>query len=324
MKKYIEPILRPSLDKYTFFPIMYQDLYINYQYSIANFWTVEEIDLSKDHLDWVKLTDDERFFIKNVLAFFASSDAIVNENLVLNFYKEVQISEMRQFYASQIMMESIHSECYSLMIETYVKDEEEKGNLFNAVVNNNAVKLKAEWAIKWIDSNESFAERLLAFILVEGLFFSGSFCAIYWLKKRGLMQGLTKSNELISRDEALHCNAAITLYSKLENKLSTEKVHSIFKEAVEIEKKFITESLPVKLIGMNDDMMKQYIEYVSDYWLTKLNYPIIYNSKNPFDFMQYISLQDFGNFFETRITSYRKAGVGVSKEQNTFSLDEDF
>jgi ribonucleoside-diphosphate reductase beta chain len=323
MDQHVEPILRETSDKYTVFPINHQDIWINYEYAIANFWTVEEIDFSKDLLDWVKLNKDEQHFIKNILAFFAASDGIVNENLVLNFYKEVQIPEMRQFYASQIMLESIHGHCYSLMIETYVKNEEEKRNLFSAVTTNNAVKLKADWAIKWI-TNGTFAERLLAFILVEGVFFSGSFCAIYWLKKRGLMPGLTKSNELISRDEALHCNAAITLYSKLENKVTSERAHSIFKEAVEIEKKFITESLPVKLIGMNDDMMKQYIEYVSDYWLSKLNYAKVFESKNPFDFMQYISLQDFGNFFETRITSYRKAGVGVPKEQNSFNIEEDF
>ena len=319
----MEPVLRENKNKYTVFPIEHQDIWILYEYAIANFWTVDELDFSKDLDDWVKLTDDERFFIKNVLAFFAASDGIVNENLVLNFYNEVQLSEMRQFYASQIMIESIHSHCYSLMIETYVKNEAEKADLFSAIETNSAVKLKADWALRWI-TNGSFAERLIAFIIVEGIFFSGSFCAIYWLKKRGLMPGLTKSNELISRDEALHCNAAITLYSKLENKVREERVHEIFRDAVEIEKKFITESLPVKLIGMNDEMMKEYIEYVSDYWLSKLNYNTIYKSKNPFDFMQYISLQDFGNFFETRITAYRKANVGTSKEQNEFALDEDF
>jgi ribonucleoside-diphosphate reductase beta chain len=295
-----------------------------YEYSTANFWTVEELDFSRDLSDWNTLNEDEKTFIKNVLAFFAASDGIVNENLVLNFYKEVQIPEMRQFYASQIMMEAIHGFTYSLMIETYVKNEQEKADLFNAVEKNSAVKLKADWALKWITSKNSFAERLLAFILVEGVFFSGSFCAVYWLKKRGLMPGLTKSNELISRDEALHCNAAILLYLKLENKLPEARVHEIFNEAVEIEKKFITESLPVRLIGMNEELMKQYIEYVSDYWLYKLNYKAIFKSKNPFDFMQYISLQDFGNFFETRITAYRKAGVGNESGQNTFKLDEDF
>lgn len=319
----MEPILIENKNKYTVFPVVHHDIWTMYEYAIGNFWTVDEIDFSKDQDDWKKLNDDERFFIKNILAFFAASDGIVNENLILNFYNEVQLSEMRQFYASQIMMESIHSQTYAVMIETYVKNQEEKTKLFSAVENNPAVKLKADWAIKWI-TNGSFAERLLAFILVEGLFFSGSFCAIYWLKNRGLMQGLTKSNELISRDEALHCNAAIALYSKLVNKLSQEQVHKIFKEAVEIEKVFITESLPVKLIGMNSEMMKTYIEYVADYWLSKLGYKILFNANNPFDFMQYISLQDFGNFFETRITAYRKANVGVSQEQTQFSLDEDF
>jgi ribonucleoside-diphosphate reductase beta chain len=319
----MEPILVENKSKYTVFPVVHQDIWTMYEYAIANFWTVDEIDFSKDLKDWVKLTDDERFFIKNVLAFFAASDGIVNENLILNFYNEVQIAEMRQFYASQIMMESVHSQCYAVMIETYVKNEMEKNKLFSALENNSAVKLKGEWALKWI-TNGTFAERLLAFILVEGVFFSGSFCAIYWLKKRGLMPGLTKSNEFISRDEALHCNAAIALYSKLVNKISPERVHEIFKEAVEIEKVFITESLPVKLIGMNSEMMKEYIEYVADYWLSKLNYSKVFHSKNPFDFMSYISLQDFGNFFETRISAYRKHNVGVEESQKQFSLDEDF
>lgn len=319
----MEPILVENKSKYTVFPVVHQDIWTMYEYAIANFWTVDEIDFSKDLSDWVKLNDNERYFIKNVLAFFASSDGIVNENLILNFYNEVQLAEMRQFYASQIMMESIHSQTYAVMIETYVKNEQEKNLLFSALENNNAVKLKGDWSLKWI-TDGTFAERLLAFILVEGVFFSGSFCAIYWLKKRGLMPGLTKSNELISRDEALHCNAAIALYSKLQSKVSTSRVHEIFKEAVEIEKVFITESLPVKLIGMNSEMMKEYIEFVSDYWLTKLNYPKVFDTKNPFDFMQYISLQDFGNFFETRITAYRKANIGVEKEQTKFSLDEDF
>jgi ribonucleoside-diphosphate reductase beta chain len=319
----MEPILVPNKGRYTVFPIDHPDLWIMYEYAIANFWTVDEIDFSKDLNDWEKLNDNERFFIKNVLAFFAASDGIVNENLVLNFYNEVQLSEMRQFYAAQIQMESIHGHSYSLMIETYVKDSAEKMALFSAVENNNAVKQKAEWAMRWITEG-TFAERLLAFIIVEGIFFSGSFCAIYWLKSRGIMPGLTKSNEFISRDEALHCNGGIVLYSKLVNKLSEKEVHKIFKSSVEIEKVFITESLPVNLIGMNHDMMKTYIEYVADYWLVKLGYSKIYNSSNPFGFMQYISLQDFGNFFECRISAYRKANIGVSKEQNTFSLDEDF
>jgi ribonucleoside-diphosphate reductase beta chain len=318
-----EPILKENLNRYTVFPIEYHDIWKLYQEGIGNFWTAEEIDFSKDQDDWKKLNDDERFFVKNVLAFFAASDGIVNENLVLNFYNEVQISEMRQFYANQIQMEAIHGTTYSLMIETYVNDPAEKADLFNAISTNPIVEKKASWALKWITSG-SFAERLLAFAVVEGIFFSGSFCAIFWLKSRGLMPGLTLSNEFISRDEALHCRAAITLYSYLENKLTEENVHALFKEAVDIEKEFITGSLPVRLIGMNNDLMKQYIEYIADYWLVKLGHQKLYGSDNPFDFMNYISLQSFGNFFETRVSSYRKANVGVSKSETQFNLDEDF
>jgi ribonucleoside-diphosphate reductase beta chain len=318
-----EEILKETTDRFTVFPIKYMDIWSLYELSIANFWTVEEIDFSKDKDDWEKLTDDERYFIKNVLAFFASSDGIVNENLILNFYKEVQIPEMRQFYASQIMIESIHAHCYSLMIDTYIKDEKDKDFLFKSIEKNDIVKKKAEWALKWI-TNGTFAQRLIGFIIVEGIFFSGSFCAIFWLKSRGLMPGLTLSNEFISRDEALHCNAGIALYSHLQNKLTQEEIHAVFREAVEIEQLFVTESLPVKLISMNQKLMKQYIEYIADYWLIKLGYSKIYNSQNPFDFMNYISLQNFGNFFETRISSYRKANVGYTPKQNTFALDEDF
>ncbi len=319
----MEEILKETNDRFTVFPIKYRDIWSLYELSIANFWTVEEIDFSKDKDHWEKLTDDEKYFIKNVLAFFAASDGIVNENLVLNFYKEVQIPEMRQFYASQIMIESIHAHCYSLMIETYIKDEEEKDFLFKSIEKNDIVKRKAEWALKWITKG-TFAQRLIGFIIVEGIFFSGSFCAIYWLKSRGLMPGLTLSNEFISRDEALHCNAGITLYGYLENKLSEKEVHQVFREAVDIEKEFVTKSLPVRLIAMNQNLMTKYIEYISDYWLLKLGYSKLYNTQNPFDFMNYISLQNFGNFFETRISSYRKANVGYTQEQNTFSLDEDF
>lgn len=319
----MEEILKETTDRFTVFPIKYMDIWSLYELSIANFWTVEEIDFSKDKDDWEKLTDDERYFIKNVLAFFASSDGIVNENLILNFYKEVQIPEMRQFYASQIMIESIHAHCYSLMIDTYINDEKDKDFLFKSIEKNDIVKKKAEWALKWI-TNGTFAQRLIGFIIVEGIFFSGSFCAIFWLKSRGFMPGLTLSNEFISRDEALHCNAGIALYSHLQNKLTQDEIHAVFREAVEIEQLFVTESLPVKLISMNQKLMKQYIEYIADYWLVKLGYSKIYNSQNPFDFMNYISLQNFGNFFETRISSYRKANVGYTPKQNTFSLDEDF
>lgn len=318
-----EPILQEDLNRYTVFPINYPDLWKLYEEGVGNFWTVDEIDFSKDKDDWKKLSNDEQFFIKHVLAFFAASDGIVNENLVLNFYQEVQVSEMRQFYANQIQMEAIHGHTYSLMIETYISNEEEKQQLFKAVTEIDIVKKKAEWARKWISSG-SFAERLLAFAVVEGIFFSGSFCAIFWLKSRGLMPGLTLSNEFISRDEALHCRAAISLYSHLNGKLDETTVHSLFKEAVDIEKEFITESLPVNLIGMNNILMKEYIEYIADYWLNKLGLSSLYNTANPFDFMNYISLQSFGNFFETRVSSYRKANIGVSDKDTQFNLDEDF
>lgn len=319
----MEPVLVSSSNKYTVFPIKYNSIWKLYEQSIGNFWTVNEIDFSKDRADFEKLNDSEQFFIKNILAFFAASDGIVNENLVLNFYSEVQIAEMRQFYASQIMIESIHSHCYSLMIETYIADPSEKNLLFKAVELNPIVKQKADWALKWI-TNGTFAQRLLAFIIVEGVFFSGSFCAIFWLKNRGIMPGLTVSNEFISRDEALHCNAGIELYLLLVNKLSESEVHSVFKSACEIEKIFITKSIPVKLIGMNSELMCQYIEYICDYWLIKLEYNPLYNSQNPFEFMNYISLQTFGNFFETKISSYRKAGVGQTSEENNFSTNEEF
>lgn len=318
-----EPILQENTNRYTVFPVKYHDIWKLYEQSLGNFWTVDEIDFSKDKDDWVKLTDSERYFIKNILAFFAVSDGIVNENLILNFYKEVQIPEMRQFYASQIQIEAIHGHCYSLMIETYISDELEKQKIFKAIETVPIVKTKTDWALKWITKG-TFAQRLMAFTIVEGIFFSGSFCAIFWLKNRGLMPGLTLSNEFISRDEALHCNGAITLYGHLVEKLSEKEVHEIFTEAVEIEKEFVSVSLPVKLIGMNDTMMKQYIEYIADYWLLKMGHSKLYGSENPFDFMNYISLQSFGNFFETKISSYRKANVGSSEQETKFSLEEDF
>jgi ribonucleoside-diphosphate reductase beta chain len=319
-----EPVLVEDLNRYTVFPIKYPDIWKLYEEGVGNFWTVDEIDFSKDKDDWNKLSNDERFFIKNVLAFFAASDGIVNENLVLNFYQEVQISEMRQFYANQIQIEAIHGHCYSLMIDTYISDLSEKESLFRAITDLDIVKKKSSWALKWMSKDSPFAQRLLAFAVVEGIFFSGSFCAIFWLKSRGLMPGLTLSNEFISRDEALHCRAAITLYSKLIGKLPEQRVHELFADAVGIEKEFITESLPVNLIGMNSTLMKQYIEFIADYWLAKLGYAKLYNSPNPFDFMNYISLQSFGNFFETRVSSYRKANVGVSQADTQFNLDDDF
>jgi ribonucleoside-diphosphate reductase beta chain len=295
-----------------------------YKKAEASFWTAEEIDLSSDQTDWTaKLNDDERHFIKHVLAFFAASDGIVNENLAVNFMNEVQYPEARCFYGYQIMIENIHSETYSLLIDTYIKDPQEKDKLFHAIETIPAVKHKAEWALKWI-GNGGFAERLIAFAAVEGIFFSGSFCSIFWLKKRGLMPGLTFSNELISRDEGLHCDFACLLYSQLVNQLPKEKVSQIITDAVSIEKEFVTESLPVRLIGMNADMMCQYIEFVADRLLLALGCSKVYNATNPFDFMELISLQGKTNFFEKRVAEYQKSGVMGSKDTNVFSLEEDF
>jgi len=281
--------------------------------------------LSPDLVDWdSKLNDDERFFIKHVLAFFAASDGIVNENLAENFLSEVQYTEAKFFYGFQIMMENIHSETYSLLIDTYIKDTKEKNYLFNAIETFEPVKKKAEWAMRWID-NGSYAERLVSFAAVEGIFFSGSFCSIFWLKKRGLMPGLTFSNELISRDEGLHCDFACMLYNNhLVNKLPKEQVQKIIADAVEIEKEFVTESLPVRLIGMNSDLMSQYIEFVADRLLTELGNDKIYNTSNPFDFMDMINLQGKTNFFEKRVGEYQKAGVLNNENNTTFSLDSDF
>ena len=291
---------------------------------MAVFWTAEEIDLVPDLNDWeTKLNNDERHFISHVLAFFAASDGIVNENLALRFYKDVQIPEARCFYGFQIMMENIHSETYALLIDSYIRDPKEKDRLFHAIDTVPAVKKKAEWALRWIQ-NGSFAERLVAFAAVEGIFFSGSFCSLFWLKKRGLMPGLTFSNELISRDEGLHCEFACLLYGMLSNKLSREEVYAIISDAVSIEKEFISEALPVRLIGMNADLMKQYIEFVADRWLAELGYPKMFGSGNPFDFMEMISLQGKTNFFEKRVGDYQKSGVLNSGEVQSFSLEEDF
>lgn len=318
-----EPLLQENNDRYVIFPINYDDLWAQYKNAEQCFWTAEEIDLSADNRDWEKLNDDERHYIKNVLAFFAASDGIVNENLAVNFMNEVKIAEAKCFYGFQIMMENIHGETYSLLIDSYIKNPKEKEKLFNAMETIPTVKKKADWAMKWIES-DSFAERLIAFAAVEGIFFSGSFCAIYWLKKRGLMPGLTFSNELISRDEGLHCYFACTLFKMLKNKLSEERVKQIITEAVEIEKEFISEALPVRLIGMNADLMAQYIEYVADYWITELGFDKVYNKTNPFDFMEMISYSGKANFFETKESNYRKSSVGVDKEDNTFSTDDDF
>jgi ribonucleoside-diphosphate reductase subunit M2 len=281
-----------------------------YKKALASIWTVEELDLSKDHNDWEKLNENERYFIEHILAFFAASDGIVNENLVERFCKDIQVPEAKCFYGFQIAIENIHSETYSLLIDTLVKDQEKKNKLFNAIETIPSVKRKAEWAIKWIqDDTSNYATRLIAFAAVEGIFFSGAFCSIFWLKKRGLMPGLTCSNELISRDEGLHTEFAILIYSLLQNKLDKNVVTKIIEEAVIIEKEFITESIPCKLIGMNADMMIEYIEFVADRLLVQLGNQKLFNSKNPFNFMDMISMEGKTNFFEKRVTEYSKAGV---------------
>jgi len=320
-----EPILKENPNRFVLFPIQHNDIWEMYKKQEASIWTAEELDLSPDLVDWdSKLNDDERFFIKHILAFFAASDGIVNENLAENFLSEVQYTEAKFFYGFQVMMENIHSETYSLLIDTYIKDTKEKNYLFNAIETFEPVKKKADWAMRWID-NGSYAERLISFAAVEGIFFSGSFCSIFWLKKRGLMPGLTFSNELISRDEGLHCDFACMLYNNhLVNKLPKEQVQKIIEDAVEIEKEFVTESLPVRLIGMNADLMSQYIEFVADRLLTELGNDKIYNTSNPFDFMDMINLQGKTNFFEKRVGEYQKAGVLNSNENNSFSLDADF
>ncbi len=322
-----EPILKENPDRFVLFPIIHNDIWKFYKTAEASFWTAEEIDLGADIHDWSnKLNDNERHFIKHVLAFFAASDGIVNENLAENFVREVQYTEAKFFYGFQIMMENIHSETYSLLIDTYIKDSAEKNYLFKAIDNLDCVKKKANWALRWI-KNGSFAERLVAFAAVEGIFFSGSFCSIFWLKKRGLMPGLTFSNELISRDEGLHCDFACKLYNDhLVNKLPQEKIKQIIEEAVAIEHEFVVDALPVKLIGMNSDLMCQYIEFVADRLLSELGNPRIYNVSNPFDFMDLISIQGKTNFFEKRVAEYQKAGVKDSGESDKFefSLEDDF
>jgi ribonucleoside-diphosphate reductase beta chain len=318
-----EVLLRENKDRFVILPINYPEIWEMYKRHEASFWTAEEIDLSSDQKDWENLNNGERHFISHILAFFAASDGIVNENLAVNFMSEVQIPEARCFYGFQIMMENIHSETYALLIDTYVKDTKERTHLLHAIDTVPCVQRKAKWALRWIEEG-SFAERLVAFAAVEGIFFSGSFCSIFWLKKRGLMPGLTFSNELISRDEGLHCEFACLLYGMLKNKLSQERVYEIITEAVIIEKEFVTDALPVDLIGMNARLMQQYIEFVADRWLQELGYPKIYNATNPFDFMEMISLQGKTNFFEKRVGDYQKSGVIGDKESQAFSLDEDF
>ncbi len=320
-----EPILVENPNRFVLFPIQHNDIWEMYKKSEANFWTAEEIDLVPDLDDWSgKLNDSERHFIKHVLAFFAASDGIVNENLAENMLRSVQYTEAKFFYGFQIMMENIHSETYSLLIDTYIKDNEEKNYLFNAIDNLECVRKKADWALRWI-SQGSFVEQLLAFAAVEGIFFSGSFCSIFWLKKRGLMPGLSFSNELISRDEGMHCDFACLLYNKhIVNKLPKEKVQQLISEAVEIEKEFITDAIPVALIGMNSEMMCQYIEFIADRLLVALGNTKIYNKDNPFDWMDLISIQGKTNFFEKKVGEYQKAGVNQPAESKIFSLNEDF
>jgi len=319
-----EPILQENPDRFVIFPIQHDELWSQYKNQMACIWTAEEIDLSSDLDHWRnELNEDEKHFIKHVLAFFAASDGIVNENLAENFVREVQYTEAKFFYGFQIMMENIHSETYSLLIDTYISDPQEKHRLFHAIETIPAVKKKADWALKWINSPH-FQERLIAFAAVEGIFFSGSFCSIFWLKKRGLMPGLSFSNELISRDEGLHCEFAVLLHNKyLSNKVSEERIKEIIVSALVIEKEFILESLPVRLIGMNSDLMSQYLEFVADRLLVSLGCSKVYGSENPFDFMTNISLQGKTNFFEKRVAEYQKAGV-LNGSSDAFDLDVDF
>jgi ribonucleoside-diphosphate reductase subunit M2 len=321
-KNQTEPLLAHDDKRFVMFPIKYEDIWEMYKKQVDCFWRPEEIDLTKDLDNWQSLNDDERFFVSMILAFFAASDGIVLENLASRFMNDVQVAEARAFYGFQIAMENIHSETYSLLIETYIKDKQEKHKLFNAIEHFPCIKKKSDWAQKWIhDNRSSFATRLVAFACVEGIFFSGAFCSIYWLKKRGLMPGLTFSNELISRDEALHCEFAILLYSKLVKKLDKARIHEIIKEAVEIETEFICEALPCRLIGMNSELMTQYIQFVADRLCVQLGYKKIYNVANPFSFMELISLESKTNFFEKRNDSYALAN---KQNENAFEFNEDF
>ena len=323
--KNIEPLLREDDNRYVLFPIEHTDIYDMYKKQLDCFWRIDEVDLSKDLQLWETLNKDEKYFVSMILAFFAASDGIVLENLGTRFMSEVQVSEARAFYAFQIAMETIHSEMYSLLIDTYIKDREEKSKLFNALNEFPCIKKKGDWAIKWIqDKRSGFASRLVAFACVEGIFFSGAFCAIYWLKNRGLMPGLTFSNELISRDEALHTEFAILLYSKLMKKLDKKRVIDIVKEAVDIEKEFIVSALPCKLVGMNGDLMSQYIEFVADRLVVQLGYDKIYNSNNPFPFMEMISMEGKTNFFEKRVGEYALANKVKEEDKDIFDLNDAF
>ena len=318
-----EILLTPDDNRFVMFPIKSDDIWKMYKKQVDCFWRAEEIDLSKDMVNWESLNNDEKYYISMILAFFAASDGIVLENLASRFMNDVQLAEARAFYGFQIAMESIHSEVYSLLIDTYIKEKEDKTKLFNAIQHFPCIKKKSDWAQKWIhDNRSSFATRLIAFACVEGIFFSGAFCSIYWLKKRGLMPGLTFSNELISRDEALHCEFAILLYSKLQKKTDKNRVNELIKEAVEIETEFICEALPCKLIGMNAELMTQYIKFVADRLVVQLGYKKIYNVSNPFEFMDLISLEGKTNFFEKRVPDYALANK--TNTENAFEMTEDF
>ena len=319
----VEPLLQHDENRYVMFPIKYNDVWDMYKRSIDSFWHTGEISLAQDLNDWNKLSDDERQFIKMILAFFSSSDALVTDNLGTRFMNEVQPSEARAFYAFQIAIETIHSEMYSILIETYIKDSAEKETLFQATQNYPCITKKFNWAKKWLDDDESnFATRLVAFAIVEGLFFSSSFAAIYWIKKRGLMPGLTFSNELISRDEALHTEFAVLLYSKIQHRLSSDQIYTIMKEAVDIEKEFITEAIPCRMIGMNSKLMCQYIEFIGDRLCLQLGYNKLYNSQNPFDFMELISVESKVNFFERTNSEYALANKTV--DDTIFEFNADF
>ena len=318
-----EILLTKNRNRFVMFPIEYDDIYHKYLDAQGTFWTAEEIDLSQDDKDWNRLTEDERYFIKHVIGFFAGSDGIVNENLAQRFQREIEIPEARAFYTYQSYNETIHSITYSLLIDTYIRDREEKKRILNSIENIPCVAQKANWAYKWIENREvSFATRLIAFAIVEGIFFSGSFCAIYWLKKRGLMPGLTFSNELISRDEGLHCEFACLLYSKIINRVSEEKVRDIMMEAVTIEKGFINDSLPCALIGMNKELMSQYIEFVADRLMVQLGYEKMFGVENPFEFMELISLRPKTNFFEKKVGEYKKSTISVTSKN--VEISEDF
>ncbi|CAG9310283.1 unnamed protein product [Blepharisma stoltei] len=319
-----EPLLTENPQRFVMFPIHYHDIWTMYKKHVASFWTAEELDISQDLRDWERLNDNERHFIKYVLAFFAASDGIVLENLANRFFNDIQIPEARAFYGFQMAMENIHSETYSMLIDAYITDQTEKNILFNAIENYPSIKRKADWALKWASSDAPFAQRLLAFAAVEGIFFSGSFCAIFWLKKRSLMPGLTFSNELISRDEGLHTDFGCLLYTYIANKLSQETVHDIIREAIDIEKGFIIDALPVELIGMNSRLMSQYLEFVADRLLVSLGYEKLYRAANPFEWMEMISMQGKTNFFEKRVSDYQKTGVMADKSEKEFRLDVEF